>query len=105
MSAHTPGPWTVGKHQRIISQGWSIRIADDSAIAYVLGDKNPELAANACLIAATPDLLEALKAILNCCGEYSDWQQGDYPYTEELMHIPTINAARAAIAKATGGDK
>lgn len=60
---HTPGRWEIGPHQRIISGGWSIRISDGSAIAYVLGEKNPELRANARLIRVAPELLEALEII------------------------------------------
>lgn len=60
----TPGPWAVGPHQRIISSGWSIRIADGSAIAYVLGEKNPELQANARLISKVPEMLALLKRSL-----------------------------------------
>ena len=58
MLNHTPGPWWIGPHQQIISAGWSIRIADGSAIAYVLGEKNPELRANAHLIAKAPKLFD-----------------------------------------------
>lgn len=45
--------------------------------------------ANARLIAAAPELLEALKAMLDNGADYT----------------ATRDAARAAIAKATGGDK
>lgn len=92
MSAQpTPRPWTVGPHQRIISGGWSIRIADGSAIAYVLGERNPELQANARLIAAAPDLLEALKRIV-------DWDDCGMALTAHH-----IDEAKAAIRKATEG--
>ena len=63
---HTPGPWRIGPHQQILSQGWSIRIGDDSAIAYVLGKENPELRANARLIAAAPSLYEYVASKANC---------------------------------------
>lgn len=71
-TAHTPAPWTVGPHQRIISSGWSIRIQDGSAIAYVLGDKNPELQQNARLIAAAPLMLRALQRITHPAADESD---------------------------------
>lgn len=64
---HTPGPWTCNcdtKYaQPVISVGWHVRIADGSSIAVVLGEKNPELQANAKLITAAPDLLEALESV------------------------------------------
>lgn len=61
----------------------------DIRTAVVLGFDTPENRANARLIAAAPDLLKALKAMLEV------WEHGgiyDYP----------IGKARAAIAKATG---
>jgi len=90
MTTHTPGKWTIGAHQKIISTGWSIRISDESAIAYVLGERNPELQANARLIAAAPDLLEALKRLIDAPNHG----------THEAMRRAN-EAAREAIAKAT----
>ena len=92
MSAHTPGPWVT------IRSG----MRDNSAVA-TIEEKPPEMEepnywlvaqantlrdeweANARLIAAAPDLLEALEMLL------------EFPKTG-----PAITAARAAIAKATG---
>lgn len=89
MSDHTPGPWRYkadgGNYMRIFcsnDQGWG-----DNLCGYC-GE------ANARLIAAAPDLLEALTALL--------------PYTracEDMLNAtPTgqIRLARRAIAKATG---
>lgn len=99
MTKHTPGPWVVGEPH------------PTNACAYVCNDEGQEVAtiyycseggvigkdgiwpeqpnrdANARLIAAAPDLLEALKAILDETGGIGG------PFT----------IARAAIAKATGG--
>lgn len=93
MNTHTPGLWSIGPHQRIISRGWGIRISDDSAIAYVLGEKNPELQANARLIAAAPDILEALQRLIDAPGHG----------THEAMRR-AYEAASAAVAKATQDD-
>jgi hypothetical protein len=96
----TPGPWSIGPHQRIISSGWSIRIKDGSAIAYVLGEKNPELQANARLIAAAPELLDALrKAIDALAGGLWDYGPGQ---DEHDQCNQVVDECRAAIAKATG---
>jgi len=94
MSKHTPGPWSIGEHQKIISTGWSIRIpSDGSAIAYVLGERNPELQANARLIAAAPDLLAALQELLH---------MPEFDGTPEcsLLRRDAKRAARAAIDRA-----
>ena len=54
-----------------------------------------ESAANCRLIAAAPDLLEALQAMLNAESNYSYAGLSD-------SEIAAIDKARAAIAKATG---
>lgn len=92
MSDHTPGPWTVGPHQRIISSGWSIRIADGSAIAYVLGEKNPELQQNARLIRASPNILKALKKAI--------WMLERDAIDNQKMAV--LEECYAAVTQATG---
>ena len=87
MSKHTPGPWhTAGE------QGVQIRSAKDQ-IAKVWTMRGNEWKANARLIAAAPDLLEALRAMVDYFGPHPDVDNG----LDE-----TLTAARAAIAKATG---
>jgi hypothetical protein len=53
-----------------------------------------ECMANARLIAAAPDMLEALTDLVGGCGKEGD-----------LFSNQAHDKARAAIAKATGGDK
>ena len=60
--AHTPGPWRVGPVDDTV-----VTAADGSEVAAIDGDYNqpelwPVMEANARLIAAAPDLLEAMKA-------------------------------------------
>jgi len=108
MSKHTPGPWILD--------------AVDSAYAYIHGDnlidgKGGHLArvlltgndfstANARLIAAAPELLEALQRIF---AEGADFEAVAMQAEEEGLHnsAAKVRAAaafgRAAIAKATGG--
>lgn len=96
MTRHTPGPWfDHGFHadgvdgERVIAQGDGKHGGYAVACALPCGepDKLPDLtAANARLIAAAPELLEALMALL---AEVDGCGAG----TEKL--------ARAAIAKAT----
>ena len=81
MSKHTPGPWhTAGE------QGVQIRSAKDQ-IAKVWTMRGNEWKANARLIAAAPELLEALKLARSIIGHPDD------------AHSQMIDAA---IAKATG---
>ena len=89
--SHTPGPWTVKNKGRLLS----IRsLVDDEVIAQVPYSKSEGLRqdrdyANASLIAAAPELLEALKKV----AELDDWQK-----------IPPATMVRVeeAIAKAEG---
>lgn len=81
-SGHTPGPWFPTSDEHYVSPaanlGTLIAILHEAE-----EDGEAERRANARLIAAAPDLLEALKM---CVIERSEW----------------LSEARAAIAKATG---
>lgn len=101
MSAqHTPGPWIAceyggygdydGKCRVVLGEGGDIRTA------VVLGFDTPENEANARLIAAAPDLLEALRYCRNSLKAVIDGEGGIG------LHAPEIIEADAAIAKATG---
>lgn len=85
MSGHTPGPWKVGS--KLDMSGWVI---------YHHGDKD-NIASNvraqdAYLLAAAPDLLEALKSLM-----------ADEGYSAALPAYDTrAKRAMAAIAKAEG---
>jgi hypothetical protein len=63
MSKHTPGPWHVdaGDYKYHI---YYSREQSDHYFVEVDGDDDDEAKANARLIAAAPDLLAALKALL-----------------------------------------
>lgn len=65
MRAHTPGPWIGGQIGGDKDPGISIGAEDGSNVAFVYHeqlDREPtETRANARLIVAAPDLLEALK--------------------------------------------
>lgn len=84
MSAHTPGPW------RTYFNGWGI--CDDSG--HIASAESKE---DARLIAAAPDLLTALKRMLQ-----------EFDFMVEANVIPDVrddiifSAARAAISKAEG---
>lgn len=89
---HTPGPWVVGNQDPL---NFGVRRGQGTEpIGFVYGPSFPERSevgqralANARLIAAAPDLLEALRAAV------ADWD-------EEVSRGRWLDAARAAIAKA-----
>ena len=92
---HTPGPWKVYSPE--ITSGWGICVGANNDILFQLkgrGNKEKKIA-NAQLIAAAPDLLEALQEALD------DWDDthfnNEFPY-----RIAWEDKARAAIAKALG---
>lgn len=94
MSKHTPGPWSIET-----SKGWlnaSIRPVVMGRVApFTIAKVLPteDGAANASLIAAAPDLLEALQTVVD------DWSA----QFERNGHLAPgwCRKARAAIAKAT----
>lgn len=75
---HTPGPWTVTRAD------WDEETGD---AAYTLDGVKELCIADARLIAAAPDLLEALQAVVDAAGPEAG---------------PEIGKAEVAIAKATG---
>ena len=87
---HTPGPWTLQEHEsepcQLIGNG-TIHIADVYATDFPVG------AADAALIAAAPELLEALRVL-------ADHAQEQYPHFESERGQRDIAQALAAIAKA-----
>lgn len=101
MSAHTPGPWFAVQYNR--SAAWRVTTSPSDAhgdIANVLAGlaarKDAEVAANAKLIAAAPDLLESLREVLNLCAI------GDVDETTEAHGWgAAIKAAKQAVEKAT----
>jgi hypothetical protein len=81
---HTPGPWEVGYCT------WN----DDGNVCYELKGIKRASALDARLIAAAPDLLEALEFI----AKQSMSMYGSYAYMIEKLQ----DTARNAISKATG---
>lgn len=97
MSKTTPGPWRTGeKVPQAVYAGEDIICLCDSMSELSHGEE----AANARLIAAAPELLEALQAILPIAEEYR--KGGEYSGSADIRDWPEITCARAAIAKATG---
>ena len=89
---HTPGPWNFAKSD--IDGRYSIYGNGPLAYCGDTGAVNGDGEANARLIAAAPDLLVALKALV---GE-ADLGEVDLDDDDRAK----LEQARAAIAKATG---
>ena len=105
MGSHTPGPWAVtkAKPRTVTSGGVLICNAALRNLGTVKQNKHGkdeiEAEANARLIAAGPELLEALQALISACEfEANSLAGGDF---SDLIGPPAY-AAYAAIAKATG---
>ena len=86
----TPGPWTKMNATDVFEGYWNGRqVADcmvDNDINY------PQQKANAALIAAAPDMYEALDNLLEA---WDEWGVSSFP-------DPFADMARAALAKARG---
>lgn len=85
MSAHTPSPWTFVQSGTGDFPIWNVRIGTKGLITLPATAGMETMDADARLIAAAPELLEALQDLCDTLGECG--------MTEK---------ARAAISKATG---
>lgn len=95
----TPGPWT-GKDVGICKQ-------DDAGLqlGFIMtfnDERRAECAANAHLIAAAPELLEALRQLRDYVEDTYPTKKYGYAWAEESH---PMSLARAAIAKALGETK
>ena len=88
MSAHTPGPWSLNGVMAMDTPLWIVSIPGEQARIEV-ADYSVESEGNARLIAAAPDLLAAIRALLR----ETDLRDGTQAAWEK---------AHAAIAKAEG---
>ena len=90
---HTPGPWFMETWSKFngeqVTQVSAFSEYGNRTMQAIVNSGNSE--ANARLIAAAPDLLEALKEIVSA-ADGDGWNQLD----------AGLRKARAAIAKATG---
>ena len=108
-SKHTPGPWSIygkpGDYPGIEAGQIPFSVVvfgfpDEYHPCGIQGRDSNEMQANARLIAAAPDLLEALRT----CVAVIEIQQRFCESTAEgkAAWDETLDHARAAIAKATG---
>jgi len=89
---HTPGPWAVRYDYVVQAPSFDDGRLVPVAQPYGVNSDGTDLFANARLIAAAPELLEALQTLV------ADF--ADYPASERPCHA--FDLARAAIAKALG---
>lgn len=91
MSAHTPGPWKAGNVENRTGGRSAVLIWADG------GDDLGEARtfADARLMAAAPELLEALERMVAMFADHTQ-------YDEEGYETAAVAVARAAIAKAKG---
>ena len=119
MSNHTPGPWkhiegtaSIMAHKTVAndSEGYDYDVAQVERIDGAYSAKNdPESQANARLIAAAPELLEALNKLVTALEQSRRVVHigGAHDKYEIAYHIGADNPvrrARAAIVNAEGGD-
>jgi hypothetical protein len=96
MSAFTPGPWKWDddcvweNYDRMEHAPWLCNANLDTSI--LTGEIHCRSKADAALIAASPDLLAALKAIVKSLADHDD--EGMIEHADQMI------TARAAIAKA-----
>jgi len=95
MSGHTPGPWSVQKHNRAGEPHYALTVDSDTRLIAEVGasptDSHDE--ANARLIALAPEMIEALRVIS------AGLTNGQIERGESFQSI-----ARAIIRRAEGGE-
>lgn len=108
MSAHTPGPWEAGRPGHGSIYAAYSNDATGSIIAMCQHDlvvrSHGEMVANAHLIAAAPDLLEAVKAFI--LADNGSLNGKPIAWSEERLQAAyqiAKDALNAALAKAKGG--
>lgn len=90
MSKHTPGPWKIQRQNPSPTTGeWMISGKKPGYLAGVRDCGSGDVNANALLIAAAPDLLEALQLVVDTA------ENGGWPSAALVI-------AKATIAKARG---
>lgn len=123
MSAHTPGPWIaksddgrynnsrntwrVDDEEACCSEAAPITLGDGTVIAFAVASDDDYFAdnrvdANANLIAAAPELLDALIEAVDC-GMVPISSAKDGGASTHSRQVRCADMIRAAIAKATGG--
>jgi hypothetical protein len=100
MSNHTRGPWTLLDKEAVWwvmpPEGEAVQIIPKPDSTTTEKRSAEEILANAALIAAAPEMLDALEAIANSASSYGE--RDEWP---EISRA-SLTRGRAAIAKAKG---
>ena len=100
MTQHTPGPWHIGRDPNRVFRGYTQHIATTHKVM----SGSPE--ANARLIAAAPDAIDAHKTIAELANELfvNTTNRQDEPFIKYARKIAAsiLHASLTAIAKAEG---
>ena len=94
MTAHTPGPWKVEVNPDDVSEVWGIVSAEGKEIVETDAGFYPPSLNDARLIAAAPELLEALRVVIASGGL-------ERPGSDANA-ANALSVARAALAKVRG---
>jgi hypothetical protein len=95
MSGHTPGPWVwAERHHGLFGSGKDNRVLDFASYEGMWLAVSDHQEANASLIAAAPDLLAGLRAVVAMVDPAQPYMTHD--------ELTALADARAAIAKAEG---
>ena len=111
---HTPAPWKAvinGVGYWEVVHPWPEQSFEEAnhyspTVVHVCTKEGDEQEANARLISAAPDLLEALKILTERIAYYASLAEGEAPNIEQWAYTDgssDVAKARSAIAKATGG--
>jgi len=91
---HAPGPWYIDCQNESAAIGYRAIVDKDG---YTVCNPSPMGQANACLIAAAPDLKDIVEALVGlACDRELRFKEFD------PVLLALADRARAAIAKATG---
>lgn len=99
-SKHTPGPWAYQEDSDVYTH--IVRGPGNRFICQLAQTTSAEIEANARLIAAAPELLDALIEAV-ACGMVPISSAKDGGASTHSRQVRCADMIRAAIAKATGG--
>lgn len=104
MSAHTPGPWRAVRDEVWVGKSRRVCPRVTAGDSLPLGEDFERAKANARLMAAAPELLEALEKFIAWSKAESDHKGTTFWERLEMLRDLDASAA-AAIAKATGSER